>query len=97
MGEAIVAAVNNWDDPDTLADIATSPGKGMKGEANADRTKTSSCRVAASNGNRDQSVFGVAITAFTDERSKTKTQVPTAAIGGCAGDGHADASGQRHR
>ncbi|ELZ66395.1 MULTISPECIES: pyridoxal 5'-phosphate synthase lyase subunit PdxS [Haloferax] len=34
MGEAIVEAVNNWDDPDTLADIASGIGKGMKGEAN---------------------------------------------------------------
>ncbi|RDI72358.1 pyridoxal 5'-phosphate synthase lyase subunit PdxS [Halopelagius longus] len=36
MGEAIVEAVNNWDDPETLASIASGIGKGMKGEANAD-------------------------------------------------------------
>ncbi|SFG53739.1 pyridoxal 5'-phosphate synthase pdxS subunit [Halopelagius inordinatus] len=36
MGEAIVEAVNNWDDPETLAAIASGIGKGMKGEANAD-------------------------------------------------------------
>jgi pyridoxal 5'-phosphate synthase pdxS subunit len=36
MGKAIVEAVNNWDDPETLADIASGVGKGMKGEANAD-------------------------------------------------------------
>ncbi|QCC46853.1 pyridoxal 5'-phosphate synthase lyase subunit PdxS [Halobellus limi] len=36
MGEAIVEAVNNWDDPDELADIASNLGKGMKGESNAD-------------------------------------------------------------
>jgi pyridoxal 5'-phosphate synthase pdxS subunit len=36
MAEAIVAAVNNWDDPETLAEIATDTGKGMKGDANAD-------------------------------------------------------------
>ncbi|WP_247008834.1 pyridoxal 5'-phosphate synthase lyase subunit PdxS [Halorientalis litorea] len=36
MGEAIVEAVNNWDDPDTLADIAKGIGSGMKGDANAD-------------------------------------------------------------
>ena len=34
MGEAIVAAVNNYDDPDELKEIAKSPGKGMKGQAN---------------------------------------------------------------
>jgi pyridoxal 5'-phosphate synthase pdxS subunit len=36
MGEAIVEAVNNWDDPDVLAEIASNLGKGMKGEANTD-------------------------------------------------------------
>ena len=36
MGEAIVEAVNNWDDPETLADIAKGIGSGMKGDANAD-------------------------------------------------------------
>ncbi|ERG93407.1 MAG: pyridoxine biosynthesis enzyme [Haloquadratum walsbyi J07HQW1] len=36
MGRAIVEAVNNWDDPDELAKIASNPGKGMKGEASAD-------------------------------------------------------------
>ncbi|MFC6875111.1 MULTISPECIES: pyridoxal 5'-phosphate synthase lyase subunit PdxS [Halobellus] len=35
MGEAIVEAVNNWDNPDVLADIASNLGKGMKGESNA--------------------------------------------------------------
>jgi pyridoxal 5'-phosphate synthase pdxS subunit len=35
MGEAIVEAVNNWDDPERLAEIASNLGKGMKGEANA--------------------------------------------------------------
>jgi pyridoxal 5'-phosphate synthase pdxS subunit len=34
MGEAIVEAVNNWDDPERLAEIASNLGKGMKGEAN---------------------------------------------------------------
>jgi pyridoxal 5'-phosphate synthase pdxS subunit len=34
MGEAIVEAVNNYDDPETLKEIAKSPGKGMKGQAN---------------------------------------------------------------
>jgi pyridoxal 5'-phosphate synthase pdxS subunit len=34
MGEAVVAAVNNYDDPDELKEIAKSPGKGMKGQAN---------------------------------------------------------------
>ncbi|MFC6835030.1 pyridoxal 5'-phosphate synthase lyase subunit PdxS [Halomarina ordinaria] len=34
MGEAIVEAVNNWDDPETLADIATGIGRGMKGQPN---------------------------------------------------------------
>ena len=36
MGEAIVEAVNNWDDPETLAAIAEGTGRGMKGEANVD-------------------------------------------------------------
>ena len=36
MGRAIVEAVNNWDDPETLADIASNLGKSMKGDANAD-------------------------------------------------------------
>jgi pyridoxal 5'-phosphate synthase pdxS subunit len=36
MGRAIVEAVNNWDDPDQLVEIATNLGKGMKGEANVD-------------------------------------------------------------
>ncbi|KAB1198351.1 MULTISPECIES: pyridoxal 5'-phosphate synthase lyase subunit PdxS [Haloferax] len=36
MGKAIVEAVNNWDDPDKLAEIASGIGKGMKGEANVD-------------------------------------------------------------
>jgi pyridoxal 5'-phosphate synthase pdxS subunit len=36
MGEAVVEAVNNWDDPDALADISKDIGSGMKGDANAD-------------------------------------------------------------
>ncbi len=36
MGRAIVEAVNNWDDPDQLVEIATNLGQGMKGEANVD-------------------------------------------------------------
>jgi len=36
MGTAIVEAVNNWDDPDELADIASGIGKGMKGQSNED-------------------------------------------------------------
>jgi len=36
MGEAIVQAVNNYDDPETLAAIASNIGSGMKGDANAD-------------------------------------------------------------
>jgi len=36
MGTAIVEAVNNWDDPETLADIAANAGEGMKGDANVD-------------------------------------------------------------
>ena len=34
MGEAIVDAVNNWDDPEELAAIATEAGGGMKGQSN---------------------------------------------------------------
>ena len=36
MGECIVEAVNNWDDPTRLAEIASSAGEGMIGDANAD-------------------------------------------------------------
>ncbi|WP_332899885.1 MULTISPECIES: pyridoxal 5'-phosphate synthase lyase subunit PdxS [unclassified Haladaptatus] len=36
MGEAIVEAVNNWDNPEKLAEISSNIGKGMKGEANVD-------------------------------------------------------------
>jgi len=36
MGTAIVEAVNNWDDPETLTEISKNVGKGMKGDANAD-------------------------------------------------------------
>ena len=36
MGTAIVEAVNNWDDPETLAEIASNAGKGMSGNANVD-------------------------------------------------------------
>ena len=36
MGQAIVEAVNNWDDPETLATIASNIGEGMKGDANVD-------------------------------------------------------------
>jgi len=36
MGTAIVEAVNNWDDPERLADIASNIGEGMKGDANVD-------------------------------------------------------------
>ncbi|MFC7046778.1 pyridoxal 5'-phosphate synthase lyase subunit PdxS [Halobacteriaceae archaeon GCM10025711] len=36
MGRAIVDAVNNWDDAEKLAEIASDVGKGMKGEANVD-------------------------------------------------------------
>ncbi|MDS0299699.1 pyridoxal 5'-phosphate synthase lyase subunit PdxS [Halogeometricum sp. S1BR25-6] len=35
MGQAVVEAVNNWDDPERLADISSNIGSGMKGEANA--------------------------------------------------------------
>ncbi|MFC6989593.1 pyridoxal 5'-phosphate synthase lyase subunit PdxS [Haloplanus sp. GCM10025708] len=34
MGTAIVEAVNNWDDPDRLAEIAANVGEGMKGQSN---------------------------------------------------------------
>ncbi|MFB6228958.1 MAG: pyridoxal 5'-phosphate synthase lyase subunit PdxS [Halobacteriales archaeon] len=36
MGEAIVEAVNNWDDPQKLVEIAGGSGKGMSGDANVD-------------------------------------------------------------
>lgn len=36
MGSAIVEAVNNYDDPDTLTDIARDVGAGMKGRSSAD-------------------------------------------------------------
>jgi pyridoxal 5'-phosphate synthase pdxS subunit len=36
MGTAIVEAVNNWDDPEELARIASGTGKGMKGQSNED-------------------------------------------------------------
>jgi len=36
MGEAIVEAVNNWDDPERLLEIAGGTGKGMSGDANVD-------------------------------------------------------------
>jgi pyridoxal 5'-phosphate synthase pdxS subunit len=36
MGNAIVEAVNNWDDPEELARIASDIGKSMKGNANVD-------------------------------------------------------------
>jgi pyridoxal 5'-phosphate synthase pdxS subunit len=36
MGRAIVEAVNNWDDPEKLVEIASNVGGGMKGEANVD-------------------------------------------------------------
>jgi pyridoxal 5'-phosphate synthase pdxS subunit len=36
MGTAIVEAVNNWDDPERLADIAANAGEGMSGDANVD-------------------------------------------------------------
>jgi pyridoxal 5'-phosphate synthase pdxS subunit len=34
MGDAVVEAVNNYDDPEVLKEIAKSPGKGMAGQAN---------------------------------------------------------------
>jgi pyridoxal 5'-phosphate synthase pdxS subunit len=36
MGRAVVEAVNNWDDPERLVEIATNVGKGMKGDSNVD-------------------------------------------------------------
>ncbi|ACV10245.1 pyridoxine biosynthesis protein [Halorhabdus utahensis DSM 12940] len=36
MGRAIVEAVNNYDDPERLAEIAAGTGSGMKGDANVD-------------------------------------------------------------
>ena len=36
MGRAIVESVNNWDNPEKLAEIAAEPGKGMSGDANVD-------------------------------------------------------------
>ncbi len=36
MAEAIVEATNNWDDPETLAEISKNLGKSMKGDANVD-------------------------------------------------------------
>jgi pyridoxal 5'-phosphate synthase pdxS subunit len=36
MGQAIVEAVNNYDDPERLAEISKNVGKGMKGDANVD-------------------------------------------------------------
>ena len=36
MGSAIVEAVNNWDDPEALMEIASDVGGGMKGDANVD-------------------------------------------------------------
>jgi len=36
MGRAVVDAVNNWDDPERLAEISADIGSGMKGDANAD-------------------------------------------------------------
>jgi pyridoxal 5'-phosphate synthase pdxS subunit len=36
MGHAIVEAVNNWDDSERLAEIASSAGEGMIGDANVD-------------------------------------------------------------
>jgi pyridoxal 5'-phosphate synthase pdxS subunit len=35
MGSAIVEAVNNWDDPEALLEIASGAGGGMKGDENA--------------------------------------------------------------
>src|SRR6056297_2475302 len=37
MGTAVVDAVNNWDDPEKLAEISSNIGAGMKGDANADQ------------------------------------------------------------
>jgi len=36
MGQAIVDAVTNWDDPETLAAISSNVGAGMSGDANVD-------------------------------------------------------------
>jgi pyridoxal 5'-phosphate synthase pdxS subunit len=36
MGEAIVRAVNDWDDPEELAAITKGAGRGMSGDANVD-------------------------------------------------------------
>ena len=36
MGTAVVEAVNNWGDPEKLAEISSNIGSGMKGDANAD-------------------------------------------------------------
>jgi len=36
MADAIVQATNNWDEPETLAEISKHLGKGMKGDANVD-------------------------------------------------------------
>ncbi len=36
MGTAVVEAVNNWDDPEALAEIASNAGEGMSGDANVD-------------------------------------------------------------
>jgi pyridoxal 5'-phosphate synthase pdxS subunit len=36
MGTAIVEAVNNWDDPEALLEIASNVGEGMAGDANVD-------------------------------------------------------------
>ncbi|TSD15996.1 pyridoxal 5'-phosphate synthase lyase subunit PdxS [Haloglomus irregulare] len=36
MGRAVVEAVNNWDEPERLVEIATNVGEGMKGDSNVD-------------------------------------------------------------
>ena len=36
MGTAIVEAVNNWDDPEALLEVASNLGEGMSGDANVD-------------------------------------------------------------
>ncbi|ESS08774.1 MAG: pyridoxal phosphate synthase yaaD subunit [uncultured archaeon A07HN63] len=36
MGESVVEAVNNYDDPEALKEIAKDPGEGMPGQANVD-------------------------------------------------------------
>jgi len=48
MGNAIVEAVNNWDDPDRLAEIATTAGSGMKGQATIRFPRKNGSRAAAS-------------------------------------------------